>query len=308
MKTTSLLLLSVIRQKRPHGLRKEVILTSVYSASSRTSWTDTLTLNNGDAWTRTAPKSQILLFSLLLNTRDLTAVITRRLSLKNATEVRWKLYKYGRKPNQLEESPVFIVSYPVLCPPVLLRVLPPVGSCSTRRFVQPRKNATPPGLVEISARMLQQYGPKKRQQQVWRRVGCLSWECVLPEWQTAAHTQAPAPCSLRRDAGRRRWAGTAPSSTDRTVTLSALTRSLPHRWARAEVPPVDSNVTNARRCNVTGMNQYSTEQLRRLLKFLKYQIYRCRKYILIAYVMKWMCANFIFNLHCWGYTGGLGYR
>lgn len=119
--------------------------------------------------------------------------------------------------------------------------LSPGGIRSTRRFVTTTKKTTknPPVVVKISASAEKQTTThskrkrkKERQTRSLRESGLVSRGSVFcqNDKQPHTHTSPGSPLSLRRDGGRRRWAGTAPWSTDRTVTPSALTRSLPHRW------------------------------------------------------------------------------
>lgn len=81
--------------------------------------------------------------------------------------------------------------------------LSPGGIRSTRRFVTTKKKTTknPPVVVKISASAEKQtttHSKRKRKanKKSQGERACFSWECVLPEWQTATHTQAPAPRSL----------------------------------------------------------------------------------------------------------------
>lgn len=130
---------------------------------------------------------------------------------------------------------------PCFCVSRCLAIVIAGGSSSTRRFVTTKRRRGKKACSVFlflknypQASLNKQYNPK-RQQQVSRKADCFSWECVLPEWQTATHIHTSpgsllSPVGTQEAGGRRRWAGTAPRSTDRTVTPSALTRSLPHRW------------------------------------------------------------------------------
>lgn len=212
----------------------------VYSAFSQTSCTDAQQRRLMDPkCTHYTAKSWFFFLSTSEHINAHCGCNSPTFSSNNVTKVRRECTSMGSSRKQSEELRVYIVSYRVLCLPVLWGSLSPGGIRSTRRFVTTKKKQQRILLLYLKypqALRSRQRHTQKRQTTSLRAQGeraCFSWECVLPGWQTAIHntyTSPGSPLSLRRDGGRRRWAGTAPWSTDRTVTPSALTRSLPHRW------------------------------------------------------------------------------
>ena len=127
------------------------------------------------------------------------------------------------------------------CLPAALRSLPPVRSATRGAAWRiKRSGLNEKDLQGNSTDSVPERRQQQQQQQVsGLRAGWFSWERVLPDWLTATHTSPGCPGRVsggtewrsrsRSRSRRRRRAGAAPSRTDRTVTLSALTRSLPRR-------------------------------------------------------------------------------
>lgn len=183
--------------------------------------------NLHSAWTRTEPPHNspafIYLFYFWTQSKRETTRITRRGGFLSS-EVTGEHSRTFRS----------LLPCSVSCLPAALRSSPPVGS-ATRGAPWRMKRS---GLNEkdLQGNSMDSVPERRQQQQVsGLRAGWFSWERVLPEWLTATHTSPGSPGRVsggtewRSRSRRRRWAGTAPLRTDRTVTLSALTRSLPRR-------------------------------------------------------------------------------
>lgn len=150
----------------------------------------------------------------------------------------------GSSREQSEELRVFIVSYRVLCLPVLLGLViagwdPQHAALRNHQEKKQQRILLlslkyPQALRSKTTTHSKKERKKERQTRSLRESGLVSRGSVFCQNDKQPHTHtspgSPLSLSLRRDGGRRRWAGTAPWSTDRTVTPSALTRSLPHRW------------------------------------------------------------------------------